>query len=171
MTHSCNIIRLYFTVGEPVFWKISLLEHFCLPQCLNKRIMFGAGWRDLESGLFSTGSCLIVLTRGFFCCCFHWSLSHSCSCGRRCIILHLNFCKFLKGVGINLPVSLNLLRSDTLKGHFTQNELKSSAFYARYWSSNIIPLLSLQANVNILFCMKILHVSACEPRRQGQGKA
>lgn len=122
--------------------------------------MFGTGWRDLESGLYSTGSCLIVL----FCCCFHWSLSHSCSCGR-CIILDSNFCKFLKGVGISLPVSLDILRSDTLKGHFTQNELKSGAFHACYWSSNIIPLRSLQANVNILFCMKILHVSACEPRR------
>lgn len=75
--------------------------------------MFGTGWRDSESGLFSTGSCLIVLNQVFSVVFFHGSLSHSCSCGRRSIILHLNFCKLLKGVGISLPVSLNLLRSDT----------------------------------------------------------
>lgn len=28
--------------------------------------MLGKGCRDLESGLFSTGSCLIVVTRVFF---------------------------------------------------------------------------------------------------------
>lgn len=53
-----------------MFRKISFLEQSCLPQCLKKRITLGTGWRGLESGLFSTGSCLIVTYWVFFCVAF-----------------------------------------------------------------------------------------------------
>lgn len=113
--------------------------------------------------LFSTGSCSIVLTHF----CFHWwSLSLSRSCGRRCIILHLSFCQFLKGVRISLLVSLNFLtKVRYFKGMFDPKWDKNKCILLLLLGFQHYTTSMFARELNSLFWMKSLPESACQPRR------